>query len=160
MSEINPVTEPGTPTETTPAASEARQKWRIFGVLFAVLAGVTVLLLLLGGGGSREDYQLTIERLPGAGGREELVVSVPEAVNAPTVAKGNANVGLVCRDASGQVVFRTQLGWPFQQDPGFDEPHNHQTIPAQVDADSIATCRLTGTSIGLSGEITRTNERR
>ena len=138
---------------STPA-DRARGKWALFGVLVALLAAGSLLLVLLGGGGGDQAAELTVERLAGAGGVDELVVSVPEALNTPSVAKGRATVGLRCRDAGGRVVLETRLRWPFvSNEAGFGLPHQHQPLrPEHVQ--SITDCRLTGTSVELSGKLT------
>lgn len=137
-----------------PVEQQTRGKWIAFGAILAVLGLGSLLVVLLGGGSSEEEYSLTLERLPDPrpGGGEELVVSVPEAVNAANVAKGRRTVELVCHDGRNRVVLRAQHQWPFVDEPGYALPHIHQRASPQV-LRAIASCRLTGTTIPLTGEL-------
>lgn len=137
----------------TPSADEARNKWALFAVLLAVLAAGSLVVVLLGGGDAGGEGELTVERVPGEGGAEELVVSVPEAVNTPKVARGRGSVGLRCRDGAQRVVLETQLRWPFvENEAGFEQPHQHQPLRPEH-LDTIRECRLTGTTVELSGKL-------
>ena len=67
---------------------DSRGKWTAFAVILAVLVLGILLVVVLGGGSSKEEYTLKLERLPAAADIEELVVSIPKAVNASSVARG------------------------------------------------------------------------
>ncbi len=130
-----------------------RGKWTVFAVLVAVLAAGSLVLVLAGGGSSKESYKLTLERLPSPQGSvQELVVSVPREVNAPSVARNQPTVELICVDGRGKQVLRAKHEWPFINEAGYALPHQHQAATPQV-LTSIARCRLNGTTIPLSGEL-------
>lgn len=130
-----------------------RGKWTVFAVLVAVLAAGSLVLVLAGGGSSKESYKLTLERLPSPQGSvQELVVSVPREVNAPSVARNQPTVELICVDGRGKQVLRAKHEWPFINEAGYALPHQHQAATPQV-LTSIARCRLSGTTIPLSGEL-------
>jgi hypothetical protein len=134
-------------------AAATRRKWKLFATLLLVLGAGSGALALLGGDGKGADHELTLELGPGAGGRAELLVSIPAAANAPSVSDGRPTVGLECRDARKRLVLESRLEWPFMEEAGFELPHRHQSIPAER-AGAIASCRLTGTTLGFSGELT------
>lgn len=131
---------------------DSRGKWTAFAVILAVLVLGILLVVVLGGGSSKEEYTLKLERLPAAAGIEELVVSIPKAVNASSVARGRPTVGLECRDGNQKVVLRTRHPWPFVDEPGYALPHIHEPASPQV-LRVIASCRLTGTTVRLAGEL-------
>jgi hypothetical protein len=135
-----------------PVQQDSRGKWAVFAAILAVLVVGILLVAVLGGGSSDEEYALKVERMPGAPGTEELVVSVPDAVNAARVARDKPTVGLVCFDGRHRVVLRKRHPWPFVDEPGYALPHIHEPASPQV-LRVIASCKLTGTTIPLEGEL-------
>ncbi len=142
------------PATLTPVEQATRGKWTVFAALLAVLAVTSLVVLLAGGGSSEgESYELTLEQLPAPQGNvQELVVSVPREVNAPSVARNQPTVELICEDGRGKQVLRARQEWPFINEEGYELPHQHQAATPQV-LTSIARCRLKGTTIPLSGEL-------
>ena len=131
-----------------------RGKWTVFAALLAVLVAASLILVLAGGGSSEgESYELTLERLPAPEGNvQELVVSMPREVNAPSVARNQPTVDLICEDGRGKQVLSSKQEWPFINEAGYALPHQHQAATPQV-LTSIARCRLRGTTIPLSGKL-------
>lgn len=75
-------------------------------------------------------------------------------VNRPETAGRPGTVGLECKSAGGQVVLDGDQKWPFDNDLGTELPHAHLPIRGDL-ADSVATCRLSGTKVPLEGRLTR-----
>ena len=129
------------------------RKWATFALLLAMLAGVSALVALLGGGGEDGARTLTVTRSSGAGGVPELLVSVPDELNVPKTANGRRTVGLECEDGNGRTVLRARHTWPLARDGDPPAPHIHQAV-SRFEIDSIARCRLTGTTPRFEGNLT------
>ncbi len=130
----------------------------IVGVTLLVAAvGVPlgVLALTSGDGDEPGRSRLLVETLPNPmTGGLELVVSVENVeINRRETAVRPGIVGLECKNEGGQVVVGGDQQWPFDNDLGTELPHAHLPIRSDI-ADSVATCRLTGTKIPLEGRLT------
>ncbi len=145
------------PLEGTEKAGGDRVKVIAAVVLLvaAIAVPLAVLTLTSDGGDTPGQSRLKVETYPNPMTRElELVVTVENVeVNRPETAVRPGTVGLECKNAGGLMVFGGDQKWPFSDDLGTGLPHAHVPILSEL-ADSIATCRLTGTKVPLEGRLT------
>ena len=125
-------------------------KWRTFVVLLIVLGGVSAAIAVFGGGSSTPAIDVRQAPLPGGG--VELLVTVSDEVNVADTTGGEELVTLICTDAAGGDVVRSQQTWPLSRDGDPPAPHVHQPV-SEAELCSIAACRLEGTDPELSGEV-------
>ena len=100
-----------------------------------------------------EGGRLTVERSFVPGTRQpELLVSVQRKLNVAETADDGRTVGLICTDGDGRKVIQARADWPFLEEPNYPLPHTHQPASAEEIA-RIAECRVTGTTVALSGRM-------
>ena len=83
----------------------------------------------------------------------EVLVSVPEDVNKPGTARGQAQVRVQCFDRRSRTVTNELFAWPFVADGMGDRlPHIHQR-GLRKDLDRVVRCRIVGTDPPLEGQM-------
>jgi len=138
-----------------PAGDRVKVIAAVVLLVVAIAVPLAVLALTSGGGDDPGRSRLKVETYPNPmTGGLELVVSVEDVeINRPETATRPGIVGLECKNAGGQVVLGGDQEWPFDNDLGMELPHAHLPIRSEL-ADSLATCRLTGTKVPLEGRLT------
>ena len=111
------------------------------------------MVALAGGDDEDRDGRLTVERslVPGTQ-QPELLVSVDRKLNVAGTAKNGRTVGLRCVDAQKPQGVRRPGGLAVPRGTELPAPP-HASAASGQDLARIASCRLTGTTVALTGRM-------
>jgi len=132
---------------------EDRSKWAVLAVLLGTFVLVVVVVMVAGGSGGGDSSRLVVERgfVPGTQ-QPELLVSVVGGPIVEETAENGRTVGIVCTDSAGRKVIQARTEWPLLEEQGYALPHAHQPATNQ-ELLRISECRITGTTVALSGRM-------